>query len=121
MIQKRDYERLEQKPIYWIQKAAKLAVKSKVIIDPDIGITIKSIEHISENKDHIEIEESKELTCINGPLSPHDMTPNYKKTFNTIIKMIESGYYSRELTEKRIYKIKPNQRTISVVQCAFGE
>lgn len=119
MIEYRDYERLEQKPIYWIQRSVNVAIKSKVIIDPDIGITIKSIEHISENKEHAEVKEGKELTCINGPLSPHETTPNYKKSFNMIIKMIETGYFSKELVDRRILKIKPEQWLISRIECGF--
>lgn len=120
MIENREYERLEKKSIYWIQRSVNVAIKSKVIIDPDIGITIKSIEYIPEAKDSIEINIGKELTCINGPLSPNKLTPDYKKSFKMIVKMIESGYYTKELTLKRIIKLKLGEWLTSNIECAFG-
>ena len=81
----KDYSHLEGKIIDWIATDG-VVYKAKVaVIDYDIGLTLVVVEDVDWKMDDGTIEKLKanvdELTCLNGPSSPHGTTRSYDSLF----------------------------------------
>lgn len=119
--QRVDYTHLEGKIIDWECQIGNI-YKAKVgIIDRDIGITLVAAEDCEWVYEGGEVEKLEkdvsELTCLNGPVSPHRTMPYYNMWFYRTIRKIKQGKFSAK-DDSRIWA-KLGVLIGGMAQCSF--
>lgn len=115
----KDYSHLEGKIIDWVNEESNEKYKVNVAnIEYDIGITMVVAENYTRPSGSKIRKNITEMTCINGPNSPHKTVENYDDLFKYCASAIEKGVYSCVESEKIVFgNIIKN--TGVMASCAF--